>query len=269
MNQLEKDIIESKPQLAPHEYARAPVTALAIDYRDGEHVPRHRHRRAQLLYAIAGVMTVQAEGGIWVAPPTRGIWLPAGMAHSIRMHGQPRVRTVFVAPRAASHLPDRCSVLAVGPLLRELIVAATRVPPDWRPGGRDARLMALLLDEIRLEPALPLHLPQPDEPRVARVCRGIQRDPGAARGLGEWAAELGVTAKTVQRLFVRHTGMTFGRWRQQACLLRAMQRLAEGQRVVDVALESGYDSPSAFAAMFRRAVGEPPSAFAARREPPA
>ncbi|WP_154971634.1 helix-turn-helix domain-containing protein, partial [Bordetella pertussis] len=99
--------------------------------------------------------------------------------------------------------------------------------------------------------------------------RGILREPGAARGLAEWAAELGVTAKTVQRLFVRHTGMTFGRWRQQAGLLWAMRRLAEGVRVLDVALELGYDSPSAFAAMFRRAVGEPPSAFAARREPPA
>ena len=37
-----------------------------------------------------------------------------------------------------------------------------------------------------------------------------------------------------------------------------------GERVLDVALDLGYESPSAFAAMFRKALGEPPSAFAAR-----
>ena len=70
----------------------------------------------------------------------------------------------------------------------------------------------------------------------------------------------------MQRLFLRHTGMTFGRWRQR--LLAAMERLARGERVLDVALDLGYESPSAFAAMFRKALGEPPSLRGARGRPP-
>ncbi|NMK50475.1 helix-turn-helix transcriptional regulator [Achromobacter sp. Bel] len=250
--------------LFPYESSQRPVAGLAVDYEDGHRVRRHRHRRGQLLYAISGVMTVDTDAGIWVVPPTRGVWVPAWVPHGIRMSGEPRMRTVFVEPGTAAHLPEQCCVLSISPLLRELMVAAADVPLDWAPGTRDGRVMMLLLDELRQEPVLPLHLPQPSEPRLARICRAIVRHPERQAGAADWARELGVDAKTVHRLFLRHTGMTFGRWRQQARLLAAMERLARGARVLDVALDLGYDSPSAFAAMFRRAVGEPPSVFAAR-----
>lgn len=255
----EKDL-----NLLSYESSQRPVAALAVDYTDGERVRRHRHRRGQLVYAISGVMVVETEAGIWVVPPSRGVWVPAGISHSIRMSGEPRMRTLFIEPGTADHLPPQCCVLSISPLLRELIVAAAKVPLDWAPETRDGRLMMLLLDELRHEPVLPLHLPQPTEPRLARICRGIARHPEKNASAAEWGAQLGVDPKTIHRLFVRHTGMTFGRWRQQARLLAAMERLARGQRVLDVALDLGYDSPSAFAAMFRRALGEPPSVFAAR-----
>ena len=201
--------------LFPYEASARPVAGLAVDYEDGHRVRRHRHRRAQLLYAISGVMVVETEAGIWVVPPTRGVWVPAWVAHGIRMSGEPRMRTVFVEPGAAARLPTQCCVLSISPLLRELMAAATEVPLDWQPGTRDGRLMMLLLDELRQEPVLPLHLPQPAEPRLARICRAIVRHPERQDGVADWALELGVDPKTVQRLFLRHTGMTFGRWRQR------------------------------------------------------
>ena len=254
----------AEPDLYPYESSRRPLAGLAIDYPDGHRVKRHRHRRGQLVYAMSGVMVVDTDAGIWVVPPTRGVWVPAWVSHGIRMSGEPRMRTVFVEPGAAAHLPAQCCVLSVSPLLRELMAAAAEVPLDWEPDTRDGRLMMLLLDELRQEPVLPLHLPQPSEPRLARICRAIVRHPERQDGVADWARELGVDPKTVHRLFVRYTGMTFGRWRQQARLLAAMERLARGDRVLDVALDLGYESPSAFAAMFRKALGESPSAFAAR-----
>ena len=77
----------------------------------------------------------------------------------------------------------------------------------------------------------------------------------------QWARRLKLTSKTVHRLFAKETGMTFGEWRQQARLLFALERLARGARVVDVALDAGYASQSAFTAMFRRHFGVPPNAF--------
>jgi AraC-like DNA-binding protein len=108
---------------------------------------------------------------------------------------------------------------------------------------------------------LPLHLPLPAEPRLRRVCDALLRRPADGATLQHWAERLQVDAKTVQRLFARETGMTFGQWRQQARLLRALELLATGEKVVDVALALGYDNPGAFATMFKRQFGQTPSAF--------
>jgi len=46
-----------------------------------------------------------------------------------------------------------------------------------------------------------------------------------------------------------------------ARVLEAMGRLGSGAPVTQVALDLGYDSVSAFSAMFRRAAGASPSAY--------
>ena len=136
-----------------------------------------------------------------------------------------------------------------------------RVPLAYEPDTRDERLMRLLLDELLEVDVLPLHLPMPKDKRLYQVCAGLIEQPGDTSTVEQWARQLDVTPKTVHRLFLRETGLTFGQWRQQARLLFALERLARGDRIIDVALDSGYASQSAFAAMFRKHFGTPPSAF--------
>lgn len=71
----------------------------------------------------------------------------------------------------------------------------------------------------------------------------------------------GASARTLARIFREETGMTFGHWRQQIRLLAALERLAGGEAVTIVALECGYESPSSFIAMFRRALGVTPGKY--------
>ncbi|MBC2885761.1 helix-turn-helix transcriptional regulator [Ochrobactrum sp. CM-21-5] len=122
-------------------------------------------------------------------------------------------------------------------------------------------LMRLLAEVVQVSDVLPLHLPLPSEPRVKFICESISRHPCDVSTASEWAKRLNVTAKTVHQLFVKETGMTFAQWREQARLVYALQRLAGGERVIDVAFECGYASQSAFTAMFRRHFGVPPSSF--------
>jgi AraC-like DNA-binding protein len=121
--------------------------------------------------------------------------------------------------------------------------------------------MRLILDELTTLPTLPLHLPQPADPRIKIVCSTLQRDPGDGSTLSDWSVRLNLDEKTIQRLFNRETGMTFGQWRQQARLLLALERIAVGEKIIDVAGELGYDSPSAFTAMFKKQFGKTPSKF--------
>ncbi|WBG61668.1 AraC family transcriptional regulator [Pseudomonas citronellolis] len=245
----------------PYESLEMPVTGVAIDYPSGHVVPPHSHPRAQLIYAIEGVLVVETPAGRWVTPPTRGVWLQAGVEHSLRMRGVTRVRSLFVNPDAIDGLPLGDCVIDVSPLLRELIQAATQVPGRYEGDSRDGRLMRFLLDELRSLPVLPFHLPWPDDERIARVCRALAENPAQGSIAEHWAQQLAMSPKTFHRRFQRSTGITFGRWRQQARLLLSLEALAQGLPVLEVALQHGYDSQSAFAAAFRRQFGVAPSAF--------
>ena len=238
-----------------------PIGAMAKDFADGHFIPPHAHERSQIIYASCGVMRVRTPQGAWVVPPHRAVWVPAGVVHDVRMAGAVAMRTLYIAPEAVRTLPAECCVVAVSPLLRELILRAVELPLLYDETGAEGRLMTLILDELRALPVLPLNLPMPADPRLLRVCRAILAEPGAARALGDWAGEVGASSRTLARGFVRETGMTFGRWRQQARLLEALTRLAQAQSVTTIALDLGYESPSAFTSMFRRALGRTPSAY--------
>jgi AraC-like DNA-binding protein len=249
------------------ENAESPVTCRATDYRAGWEVKPHAHSRHQLIYAITGVMTVRTQQGHWVVPPTRGLWVPAGMTHAIRCIGEVQMRSMFVRQDAAPRLSMECNAVGVSPLLRELIRAAAEIAQPYAVNSRDGRLMRFLLDELRALPVLPLYLPMPSDARVLQICKSLERKLDDASTLALWAQRLKMDVKTIQRLFVAETGMTFGRWRQQARLLRALELLASGWKVIDIALELGYDSPGAFSTMFKKQFGESPRHLLQQQEP--
>ncbi len=60
--------------------------------------------------------------------------------------------------------------------------------------------------------------------------------------------------------------MSFDAWRRQLRLQTALTWLAVGRPVTTVALDLGYDSPSAFIAMFRRALGQTPGQYFAKSQ---
>lgn len=238
-----------------------PVRGRAVNYQTGHIIEPHSHPTHQLIYAIQGVSTVFADKGQWIVPPSRGLWMPAHTVHQLRMVGEVRLRTLYIRTDAANNLPSQCQVIAISPLLRELILAAMDIDAPYLPDSRNGRLMQLLLDELTMVPSLPLVVPQPTDADLVTICDAIRRNPGDESSLAQWAEKLQLNAKTIQRRFVRQTGMTFGQWRQQARLILALEQLASGAKIVDVALNLGYSTPSAFATMFKRQFGIAPSAY--------
>jgi AraC-like DNA-binding protein len=248
-----------------------PVVALASDHPGPLRFPLHHHFRAQLLYAVAGVMTVSTGEGTWVVPPQQAVWVPPGIRHEVESAAPLAMRTLYIHPAATEGLPRGCCVVTVPPLLKELILAAVTLPERYSPDGPEARLLAIIPDQLRrLEPE-PLHLPIPSDRRLLGITDALTGHPADGRSLADWARTAGASERTLARLFRRETGMTFGAWRQRLRLLSAIGRLAEGQSVTSVAFDLGYESPSAFVAMFRRELGAPPTRYlrTARQAPAA
>ena len=237
------------------------VISSATDYADNWVIPEHSHEKHQLLYATEGVMVVHSAQNQWTVPPNRGFWMPSGQVHSLRCVGALKMRSVFVRPASFPNLPSETKAVSISPLLSELIKASVSLKPPYAEDSRDARIMHLILDELALLPALPLSLPQPADPRIRRICLALQDDPGDASTVADWSERLGLDQTTIQRLFRRETSLTFGQWRQQARLLLALERIAVGEKIIDVAFELGYESPSAFTSMFKKQFGKTPSQF--------
>jgi AraC-like DNA-binding protein len=239
------------------------VIATGNEYPSHYVLPAHSHRRGQLLYASTGVLTTITGEGSWVVPPRRALWIPPGVSHEVHMRGPVSTRSVYVTPEAAhaAGLSERCQVIAVSPLLHELLLEAVDLPAEYELDGRDGRVMALLLDEIRRMPALPLNTPLPRDKRLAALCRGLLDHPSQEMKIDDMARYAGMSRRHFTRTFREETGMSFTAWRQQACLLAALTRLGNGDAITQVAMDLGYGNPSAFTAAFRRVLGVAPSRY--------
>jgi AraC-like DNA-binding protein len=254
----------ARPPL-PQERVDRPLSAFAQDYPSGHDTGWHSHARVQLLYATGGVMRVSTHAAAFVVPPGRALWVPAGLPHAVSMREGVAMRALFVRRDAAAWGgPAAATVLAVSPLLRELILAACAEPLEWNPAGRGGHVAALILDEIARAQPLPLGVPAPRDPRLLRLAGALQADPARPLTLEGWAAECGASPRTLTRLFRRETGMSFGRWRQMLRLSEGAALLAQGMPAARVAAMVGYASVPAFGSAFRAAFGQTPGAASAR-----
>ncbi|HHQ4819583.1 TPA: AraC family transcriptional regulator [Pseudomonas aeruginosa] len=210
-----------------------PVYARAESLRAGSWTSRHRHAWVQLSYAISGVLGVHTAEGSFFAPPQRAIWIPAQLEHEVVTSTRAEMRSLYIRGDACAWAPTRCRVLEVTPLARELIKSFCELPVDY-PEGDSA------------------------ESRLLRLCQALIDEPTQSLTMGDWAQRLGTSEKTLSRLFQRETGMNYRLWRQRQRLLASLNALEAGDSVTGAALDSGYDSTSAYIAAFKGLFGFTP-----------
>jgi AraC-like DNA-binding protein/quercetin dioxygenase-like cupin family protein len=264
---LESSDVAGSAAVREHPVAEAGARAIVVrqtDYPNGFRIEPHWHARAQFLYATAGTMTVRTPRRGWIVPPSRALWIPAGTVHEIQIDSAVAMRSLYIERMAAAGMWGDCVVLEVTPLARELILRAGVLPLEYDEDGEDGLLMRLLLAEIRRLGVCALDLPLPESPELAQLCERVLADLSKRSHCGRDAEDMHMSSRTLYRRFLRETGITFARWKQQARLLEAIRRLADGASVTETALDLGYESTSAFSAMFRRSLGATPRTFIAR-----
>ena len=265
--------------------AAHPVRVRARSLPADTHFEHHHHDWAQLAYCATGTIQVvvlacptpagadadadadaAAPSVTYILPPSRAVWIAPGALHAIDVLEAAEFRTLYIDPSAIPIGWHHCRMLVVSPLLRELIPALDQVEPrDPEPVPREQWLAGLVLDELAQADTQSLGVPLPDarcgDKRLRALCQAVLRAPGERSTLAEWAVDIGASERTVARLFRDELGMSYQQWRQQAILAHALPLLARGVPVAQVAAASGYASDSAFSAMFKAAMGQPPSQF--------
>ena len=250
---------------APDRPVRVRSRHLAAD----EHLEPHRHDWGQLTYCETGTMQVRCSAPhpmTFMAPPSRAVWVPPGAEHAVTVIEATQMRTLYIDASAVPEDWTASRVIRVSPLLRELIGALDDGQSTPAPrADRERALATLLLDEILHADTQALGVPLPHpvhgDKRLRALCEALMRAPADRVTLARWALDVGASERTLARLFREQLGMSYPHWRQQVVLAHALPLLARGLSVSQVAAASGYTSESAFSAMFKTAMGQPPSAF--------
>jgi AraC-like DNA-binding protein len=239
----------------------AQVASVSADLPDGHMIPLHFHPEDQLIFASQGVMTLRTDQGIWVVPPLRAVWIPTKTPHSVTISGLVAMRTLYFLPGFVKGLPQKCFVMNVTPLLRELILHACTFKRLNKKAPVQKRILEILVDQLQAVDSIPLQLPRPADARAMRIVQSLLANPGEPKTLQTLCKDCGASKRTIERVFLAETKMTFGKWRQQLRLLHALQLLASGEKVTGAALDAGYCSPSAFISMFKKQLGATPTRY--------
>jgi AraC-like DNA-binding protein len=223
------------------------------------------HPKSRIMLVQRGALSCEMRDGLWIVPPCSALWIPAGALCAIKAIGELKCCQVQIDPTLADPLPERCCVVAVTPLLRELLARVASLPLAYERVGANSRLVAVLVDELAAAQVERLHLPMPADMRLRGIVDLMMGNPADRATMGTWARRAGMSERSLLRRLSRETGMGFGRWRQQFNIVLAVEWLAGGASIQQVAADLGFKSAPSFVTMFHKALGAAPGRYMAER----
>ncbi len=222
--------------------------------------PVHQHRRAQLVISLRGSVTCHVADALLMVLPDSGVWIPGDVPHSNKASQDSQILMLFVEQSATS-LPMHACILGITALVREMVIHLADQGERFPDEAAYARYCAVMLDQLSRAPVEQLSVPLTRHPKLRPVCNALIAQPGDRRSRADWAREAAMSERTFDRLVMKETGLSFGRWRQQLQLIVALRDLSAGVSVQRVALTLGYESTTAFIIMFKKAFGVPPGRY--------
>ncbi|ORB20736.1 AraC family transcriptional regulator [Mycolicibacterium moriokaense] len=227
----------------------------------------HSHEVHQIEYALHGVVEVETDSAHYLLPPQQAAWIPAGLEHQAVMNPDVKTVAVMFDPALVAAPGDRARILAVSPLIREMMIYALRWQIDRPDGDAESdsffRTLANLVAEA-LDHEAPLSLPTSDHPIVAAAMTYTKEHLDSVTA-EEVSRAVSVSERTLRRLFQDTLGLSWRTYLLHARMLRAMALLAApGQSVQGAASTVGFESLSSFTRAFTQFCGETPSAYRKR-----
>ena len=240
-------------------FAEFAVTSTFVD--GGRGFDLHRHEEDQLAWMASGSVEVSVGTDRWHLRRDHAAWIPTGVLHEMRFTEPGELVSAYIDQR---HRPSptgwsRARVLSLDPLGGALL---RYLAAEGRSEVRRQESFALLSKLVAEAPVSREVVALPQDPRARAIAVALLAAPDNDRDLDQWAAEVGVSAKTIARAFLSDTGCTFREWRVRARLHVAVGLLVQGEPVHAVALAVGYDSVSSFISAFRLRLGMTPAAYA-------
>lgn len=227
----------------------------------------HFHDVHEIEYACRGMVEVRADAGHYLLPPHQAAWIPAGLRHQTTLNAGAQTLAVLFEPGLVPIAGDRVRIIAVSALLREMMLYSARWPVSRPESSAAADSFFQALGHVvagALDDERPLHLPASADP-VVTAATDYTRAHLSHVTVSDVTRAVGISERTLRRLFSTRLGLSWRSYLLRARVLRAMALLAEPDRsVLEVSIAVGFDDAGAFARSFARHCGETPSAYKRR-----
>jgi AraC-like DNA-binding protein len=242
-------------------FTNADVWVETICATKGGRTEFHSHDYAQLIFPLEGILKVTTHLGAWIAFSQRAIWIPPFVSHKAEVLSDTRVQSLYLKKNLLKE--ETPTVFQVSPLLKEILCKISSWKGELSHAGREYHLIEVMVDELKDLKSYPFYLIFPMQAQARKLANELNSNPNMNRTLQEWGEIVGASYKTLERAFLKETGITFHQWKQKLRVVHALEKLAQGSSVTEVAYDLGYESPSAFIHMFKKITGNTPSFFKA------
>lgn len=238
-----------------------PVVPLTKEYAAMTQIPSHQHEWSQLAYSCSGVMHIETDDGMFVLPPEQALWLPPNVRHQHFCKNKVSYRSLHIDAKLSEQLGNAVRTLTVDPLLKALIIEITHWQKNYQETNETQRLIAVLIDRLSIAPSNELFMPTIDDRRLFPIVEALNQEPSNKLTIEQWALKVGASSRTLNRLFNQHYGMGFSRWKQKLRILKSLELLNSNMLLVDIAMQLGYESTSAFITGFKKQMGCSPKKY--------
>ena len=238
-----------------------------------EFAPRPPERlsfdRHYLMYCIKGAISLEIDGRRWTLPPSYAAWIPAKTELGVTVSHPMTCCSVLFKPDFIDDLPEKSVVFTMTSLARDMIYHSRRWGPDAETFDTQARhffqALALTCRELADQPA-DVWTPMGRTEAMQRAIAYTEAHLHEEISLADVASAAHVSERTLVRRYADEVGMSWRQCLRRLRMIRAVELLSnEEEPVVQVALQSGYSSLSAFNRAFRAFSGHTPTEFRARR----
>jgi AraC-like DNA-binding protein/quercetin dioxygenase-like cupin family protein len=227
----------------------------------------HFHDVHEIEYACRGLVEVKTKAGHSLLPPHQAAWIPAGLHHKTTLNADAQTLAVLFEPRLVPIAGDRVRIIAVSALLREMMLHSVRWPISRTDSGAEADSFFQALGYVvaeALDDERPLNLPVSAHSVVAAVTDYTLAHLDRVT-VTDVTRAVGVSERTLRRIFSAHLGMSWRSYLLRARVLRSMALLVQPDRsILEVSIAVGFDDAGAFARSFARHCGETPSVYKRR-----
>ena len=254
--------LESPSRLYPS--LPRPIVSTSGEFKAMTQIVSHSHPWSQLSYSCRGVMHIETSAGVFVIPPEQALWRPAKTQHQHFCKNSVSNRSLYIDPAWSEELGNSVRTLTVDPLLKSLLLEVASWPELYQENEQTSRLTRVLIDRLAIAPSNELFMPTIKDNRLLPIIDELNHDPANKLTIEQWATKVGASSRTLNRLFNKHYGMGFSRWKQKLKILKSLEMLNTGTQLTNIAFELGYESTSAFITGFKKQLGCSPKKYLSR-----